>query len=255
MARPIVVDFASNLWSRLKEGWRTVPRGSLPKLLIGLVIAWLVAAGVTAAITTWAESQAKDADGNLTGWLHAWDDRTIRGFLDVVPFKFTDGIIFESPSNLFILIPVTILGIIYAAWQRRPLLAVAFALNYVLARFLIWTGWGLWDRQRPDFVEGGAAALAAHSFPSGHVLLTFTSYGLFVYLWAAASRNMIERVIAFALLLLLAFVVSAARLILGAHWPSDCIAGAVAGSVWLVGVILSLRWAEGRRAGATLQPT
>jgi membrane-associated phospholipid phosphatase len=208
-----------------------------------MTLAWIVAAGVCIGLTLGGKAVADDG-------LQAWDERHLLHVRDSTAWasfwklKFTDGIILESPGNLFILIPVTLFVTGFALWHRRLVLAVATVLCYVAARFLIWLGWGIWDRQRPDLVENGAAALSAHSFPSGHVILTMTTFGLLAWLWMRATASVVERVVAGLVLLLLVFAVGIARLRLGAHWPSDVIAGGIVGAVWLTGTILSIVWAE-----------
>jgi undecaprenyl-diphosphatase len=151
---------------------------------------------------------------------------------------------FESPTNLLILGPVTGVCTAVALWWGRVWLAVQFALCYGLARFLPGFGWSLWDRARPDFVAEGVAAPAAHAFPSGHALFALTTYGLLAYLWASRSGSWVERVLAFGVLGVLAAVVGYGRLLLGAHWPSDLIGAWVIGAVWLAGNVLVLRWVE-----------
>ena len=244
MARWASANLLSEIWRRARDAWRTLPQGTMPRLLGGMLAAWCLAAAVVAGLTLAAKSLADDG-------LADWDHRQVvlvrdgEGWASVWPLKFTDAIILESPANLFILIPLTALAAGWSLWRGRVALSVAFVLHYTLARFLIWLGWWLWDRARPQIVEDGAAALSAHSFPSGHVILAFTTYGLLAYLWMAATRSAIERGLIALLLLLFAAVIGYARLRLGAHWASDCLAGGIAGIVWLAGTVLSLRWAEG----------
>ena len=243
--RWISLNAGSELWRRTRAAWRELPNGTMPRVVGGIVAWWLVTLAACAAITLAAKSLA--ADG-----LADWDRRQMEhvaagtGWVASVPvpLSFTDAIIFESPSNIMILLPLTLLCVAVCLWKGRIVWAVAFALSYFLARFVIWAGWHLWDRQRPDLIADGAAALAAHSFPSGHALLTFTAYGLLCFLWAYFSRSWIERVLAFVPLVLLATIVSLARLRLGAHWPSDCMAGVFLGALWLAGVAASGAWAE-----------
>ena len=245
MSRWASLSLSKDLWARTRAGWRSTPRGSLPRLLIGLAAAWVVAAAVIAGLTLGAKAVADDG-------LHAWDERHARladageGWASLWPLRFTDAVIFESPANILILLPLTLFAAAWSLWRGQVVLATAFVLNYAMSRFLIWLGWHLWDRERPQFVADGAAALSAHSFPSGHTLLTFTTYGLLTFLWMRASRSAIEKIVAAVALLALAFVVAYARVRMGAHWPSDCIAGAAGGVVWLTGVCLSFTWAERR---------
>ena len=254
MSNWTIKRFGGELWHLTKTGWRELPRGATPRFWAALVVGFLVVAGITAGVTQYVESIA---DGGLNDW-----DR--QGVIDVrdgtgwaaslPPLKFTDGIVLESYSNIAILAPLTLACTVLMLWKRRPIWAMAFVGSYVLARFLIWTGWRLWPRQRPDLVEGGAAALGAHSFPSGHAILTFTAYGLLAHLWASSSRSVIEKLVAYGLLGLLAIAVSIARLRLGAHWPSDVIAGGFIGALWLAAVAVAIRFSEGRWHAVEKQP-
>lgn len=239
MRRWTSVNLLAQLRRRAATQWRGWRPGTLPRLLGGIAVAWGVAAAFTVGVTLLARSLADDG-------LAAWDRRVMQAIADdALPLKFTDGIILESPGNLFILIPVVLLASGAAIWRGKLAVALALPLAYVAARFLIWTGWHLWDRQRPDLIADGVAALSAHSFPSGHALLSTTVYGLLAWLWMRATKRLGERAFAGVVLLLLVVAVGGARLVLGAHWPSDCIAGAAIGLLYLVGITLAIRWAEG----------
>lgn len=177
------------------------------------------------------------AHGGLAEW-----DRQIIVDAEKWPISFTDGIILESPGNIMILGPVTLLAASVCFRLARTIEGLTILLCYGIARMLIWTGWHLWERARPDIIADGAAALSAHSFPSGHALLCFTTYGLLAAFWWR-GRSLLDRFVAIGLLLAIAFVVGMARLRLGAHWPSDVIAGWILGSIWLGCCLMALRLA------------
>jgi membrane-associated phospholipid phosphatase len=109
---------------------------------------------------------------------------------------------------------------------------------------VLWAGWLLWGRARPDLVAGGIAAPGLHSFPSGHILHTVAVYGFLAYLWCRATSSWAERALVVILYLAFNLAVAVARLVLGAHWPSDTLAGALIGLVWLLVGIVALRRAE-----------
>ena len=151
-----------------------------------------------------------------------------------------NAILLESFGNLAYLIPLVGACAIVAARKRRPLLSIAFVASYVLARPIVAMGWWLWDRQRPTIILDGRTAPPLHSFPSGHVVLALSVYGILAYLWIRASRSWIEKATAVMLLTLVVCVTGFARVRLGTHWPSDVIAGFIIGIAWLGVVLWSL---------------
>ena len=161
--------------------------------------------------------------------------------------SFSNAILLESFGNLAYLVPLTLAAMIWAARRGRPLLALSFPVAYLLQRPLVLLGWQLWNRQRPKLIADGIAAPGLHSFPSGHVALMLAVYGLLAYLWFRASRSTIERALIVVLTAALLGVTGWARVRLGAHWPSDILAGYLIGAAWLASVIVALRQAE--RAG------
>lgn len=79
-----------------------------------------------------------------------------------------------------------------------------------------------------------------HSFPSGHSVTAFVMAGVFVsYLPTALARAM-----AFSV----AFLIAGSRILVGAHWPADVLAGAVVGCVSvLAGLRIVRSWSWGLR--------
>jgi undecaprenyl-diphosphatase len=156
---------------------------------------------------------------------------------DESPLSFASGIMLESPGNILITLPVMIVAIAVAAWRGRLLFAIALPFAYVCARLLILEGWWLWDRPRPTLIADGTAALQAHSFPSGHVLLALYVYGMLTWTWVSVTPNRWEQMLAWLLPVAVALAVGYSRLLLGAHWPSDTIGGFLIGAVFLALVV------------------
>ena len=227
-------------WRRFRDEWRALPRAAWRRWLLALVIGFLPAAGASAALTLWAKSRVHHG-------LQAWDERWLRWVETESRMSFQNAILLESFGNLAYLIPLTAGILLFAAHRGRPILGLTFVASYVLTRFVVLVGWKTWDRARPDLIAGGLAAPPLHSFPSGHMALLMSVYGLLAYLWMRHTRSWAERAFALILLSLLCAVVGTARVRLGSHWPSDIIAGTVVGIAWLVAVVVALRMAE--RAG------
>ena len=94
------------------------------------------------------------------------------------------------------------------------------------------------QRPRPP-VERLDAAPPTSSFPSGHTAASVALFGfLAVMLWRYADRRL-GAVLALALALI-PFVVAASRMYRGMHYPTDVIAGALVGGVWLFCVLAVL---------------
>jgi hypothetical protein len=72
-----------------------------------------------------------------------------------------------------------------------------------------------------DLINIIGPALYAHSFPSGHTVTIFTFAGLLIYRY----RSVFFRIA----IIILAILVGISRIAVGAHWPTDVIAGAAIG--------------------------
>lgn len=195
----------------------------------------MLCAALSAAITLIAERNADPLTEWDTGWLLWWE----RG-----PVSFSNAILLESFGNLAYMVPLTLAAAVVAARHRRALLALSFPVAYVLQRPLVLLGWWIWERERPKLIAGGIAAPGLHSFPSGHVALMLSVYGLLGWLWWRASRSRVERVFVIVLLAALLLVTGSARVRLGSHWPSDIFAGYAIGAAWVATVIVALHRAE-----------
>ena len=229
-----------------RRGWNELPPGGMRRWGLIVVAGAALSLGLTAGLTAFASQYIP-----ASGWGEM--DRRIISGADQWPVSFTDAIIFESPGNILILLPLTLYAAALSLRHGRVLWAASLIVCYGWARILIWTGWAMWDRQRPDLVAGGAAALSAHSFPSGHILLVFTTYGLLAWFWMRSTRSWLDRALALLILLAIAAVVTAGRLRLGAHWPTDMIAGAAIGLFWLAWNILAIE--RGGRPAAEPSPS
>jgi undecaprenyl-diphosphatase len=108
----------------------------------------------------------------------------------------------------------------------------------------------IFQRPRPEIVPHIAYA-ANSSFPSGHSMMSALTYLTLAALLARSQER--RRLKAYFLLLaaLLTFLVGVSRVYLGVHWPTDVLAGWMAGATWAM-----LCWFGARRLQLrkTLEP-
>lgn len=90
-------------------------------------------------------------------------------------------------------------------------------------------------RARPELFEP-RGQYAFPAFPSGHVIAVVAVLGTVAYLLHRCGRGRWGYAAAGAFLVLVAY----SRLYLGVHWPTDLLAGALVGAVWLWGSMRAL---------------
>jgi membrane-associated phospholipid phosphatase len=75
------------------------------------------------------------------------------------------------------------------------------------------------------------------SFPSGHVMYYTNFYGLLIYLLTANWRSGKLRNTLLGICTTLIASIGPSRVYLGAHWPSDVLAGYIYGGLWFTGLM------------------
>jgi membrane-associated phospholipid phosphatase len=82
------------------------------------------------------------------------------------------------------------------------------------------------------------------SFPSGHAMISFTFYGLLIYIvWQTVSKTWVKWTLSI-LLILVIFMIGFSRIYLRVHYATDVLAGFCVGLVWLVIAIWVLKQIE-----------
>ena len=99
------------------------------------------------------------------------------------------------------------------------------------------------------------------SFPSGHSLFAVVLYGTLAYLALGRGRSIAWRLGCVALATLMPLSIGVSRIYLGMHYPTDVLAGWLAGVLWLsaVGVIdrawrVQITTSPGTHSGSNCHP-
>ena len=231
----LVAEAAKNVFRQFSHSAKAIPSKAWQKWAGTLAIGLGLCALIMFIVTRWA----MNADG-----LQTWDEQALLSVTKHFPMSFDKGVTWQSPGNLVGMLPVVIAVAALTSWFKQPLIAATTAIAYVLQFAIVWVGWGIWNRDRPDLIANGVAAPGLHSFPSGHAVVVTVVYGFLFYLWFRESRSWLERFMAIAFALIWIGLISMSRLVLGAHWPSDVISGLAIAILWLFFVILAFKRAE-----------
>lgn len=131
------------------------------------------------------------------------------------------------------LIPANLVLIVYFLFIKKhrwySIKVPVVAIGGVTLMFLLKM---LFNRPRPliPLLEEASGL----SFPSGHAMMSFSFYGLLIYLtWRYVERVWLRNLLIAAFLLLI-LSIGLSRVYLRVHYASDVLAGFCVGAIWLV---------------------
>jgi undecaprenyl-diphosphatase len=132
--------------------------------------------------------------------------------------------------------PATVLVAVYLLWRRRWSWAVGLAVAMIGAAILTPALKTMFNIARPTPIYAGADAF---SFPSGHAMSTSALYLVLAWI-ASRSATPKTRFVPWSLAAIMILLTGASRIYLGAHWPSDVLAGFALGTTLaIVGVMIA----------------
>ncbi|MGM0847387.1 MAG: phosphatase PAP2 family protein [Bacillota bacterium] len=107
---------------------------------------------------------------------------------------------------------------------------------------------GLLTKILKTFYERGRPSInpeidaVGFSFPSGHSMGSLIFYGFLIYLVIRSGLSLAAKWTISTMAVLLFVLIGISRIYLGAHFPTDVLAGQLAGGFWLILCILALEW-------------
>lgn len=172
-------------------------------------------------------------DTTIINWLHSFQN------LDAIMFWITQSGSVESISVF------SLITMYYLKNYKKGLIDIAFFLLTVVGGALLNYVLKLsFHRARPsinDFIDA-----VGFSFPSGHAMGSMIFYGAVTYFILRSERNKRIKFTFTVLSIVFILMIGISRIYLNAHYPSDVIAGYLAGFSWLSFCIFSRNLYEKR---------
>jgi undecaprenyl-diphosphatase len=172
------------------------------------------------------------SDGVFEGSLQQFDLRTramVHGFSTPQLTKLMQVLTFlGSIGFLAVLFAICIAVFLVAGWKHAAIwLAVAMGGSVVLDVSLKLA----FHRARPVPFFGGVPH--TYSYPSGHALSSLCFYGVLAGLCCARIQSRAARILIWIAGGVLIVGIGLSRIYLGVHYPTDVIAGYLAGALWV----------------------
>jgi membrane-associated phospholipid phosphatase len=135
-------------------------------------------------------------------------------------------------SHLF-LVPANLCLIAYAFFIKRDRwFALRTASVAITSLVLMFTMKFFFNRKRP--VDPLLQEVSGLSFPSGHAMMSFTFFGLLIYIVYKKTDTLWLKITLIILFMLMIVMICLSRIYLRVHYATDVMAGFSMGIIWLV---------------------
>ena len=205
-------------------------RSEKPASLIGAVLSVSLVTSVLALILfSWVAGEVRQGDTALF-------DANVRSFVHSFSYpggtRFMLGLSFMGATGMIMIMVAAIVLFAVKKWYRAlGWLALTMAGATVLTLALKYG----FHRSRPVPFFGPIPH--SYSFPSGHALFSFCFYGVVAALINARIRSQALRIVVFLMAGSMVAGIGLSRIYLGVHYPSDVIAGYLAGALWVSALV------------------
>jgi undecaprenyl-diphosphatase len=198
-------------------------------LITAAVVASLVASVLFLLLFAWIatemrEGDTKHFDAAVRSWLHSFASPTLTKAM----FAFS----FMGDRGMVVFMSMALALFVYQRWWRGLLW---LSITMVGALVLNTTLKLAFARTRPEPFFGTLPH--SYSFPSGHSLFSFCFYGVLAGLIMARIRSRWLRVLTWSAAAIMVLLIGISRIYLGVHYPSDVIAGYLAGAIWVSAMV------------------
>jgi undecaprenyl-diphosphatase len=152
------------------------------------------------------------------------------------PFLTQSMLFFTFLGSGTFLTPVVILVIVYLLWKKRQKDALIFSFLLFFGTQLNFLLKSIFRRDRPEFHP--LVNEPSYSFPSGHTMNSFIFYASLAFFIFLRMKNKLLGWVFTGLAFLIILLIGFSRIYLGAHYPSDVLAGLIAGFLWFIAGLL-----------------
>lgn len=192
--------------------------------------AWVLVGAVLSALTLhaiyWLATQ---------GFLRRLDPILLQAAHQATPQDSTFGLFLMGWSKL-VTAPVIwpFLGFLsWIFWRKKRLHdAIGFLCAVSMPAIVALAAKSIYDVGRPS-VSWAVESHWSSAYPSGHIAIIFTVFGLAGYIGWRQGRGALWTLGAIAVTIVAAVLMGYSRVVLGAHFFSDVLGGAVLGFIWL----------------------
>ena len=164
-------------------------------------------------------------DTTITHAIYAWRSPALTGFMNGITVL---------GSHVFLAAAMIAVILFLIKTQKKNAFLFSFILTFGVAlNFLLKN---LLHRPRPDFMP--LIHEPSYSFPSAHAMNSFIFYACLSYF---IFRKLLSKTLAWMHIIgagIVVLLIGISRIYLGAHYPSDVVAGYAAGLLWFLMVLL-----------------
>jgi undecaprenyl-diphosphatase len=220
---------AHGVWSKTGLHWS--PPAYLTLHAVVALLATIAGLAIFSKLADWITDQAAITrfDVRFDDGLHAL--ATPIGLTIARVFSFIGG-----PGAMAVLM---FAGAIYLLVKRQRTFLYGWLIAFIGGGALDWALKAIFHRARPAFPQAFVHALG-FSFPSGHAMGSLIGIGMLAYLIIHSTGGRWADITVGVTAALVVLAVGFSRLYLGAHYPSDVLAGFAAGLVWLAACISAI---------------
>lgn len=150
--------------------------------------------------------------------------------------ELTQFMIFISWLGADFILAVSTVILIFFTWKKHKSESLIFFVMLLFGALLNLLLKEVFRRPRPTF--DSLLNLSSYSFPSGHAMNSFVFYATVSYFFYHFTKNIMLSLLVVTISVILVLLIGISRIYLGVHYPSDVIAGYLAGLFWFMLVLV-----------------